>query len=409
LASRPKASPAARGSRPSGAATRPKSSDPLSAIGRFLPLPLPVPDWSKPIILLLLVLAGGLAVRSRLATIRARGLAGEREELVHDLDAMQDALVPSVPAQLRDLGLSVAYRPADGPAAGGDFYDAFPVGENGVAILLGDASGHGREALARSALTRYTLRAYVEAGLEPRAALKLAGQVLSGENGEEFTTIAVALYDSTAGTLTYAAAGHPPPILLGPSAHEPVTACSSPPVGWDAPTGRRQTTVTLPAGALACFFSDGLTESRAAGRMLGRDGLARILAELGPGPSAAALLERVRANADEAPDDMAACILLPGPGSASTAPGTRTEALELDAAELAGPKPERFLLACGIPDGETPTVLAQARKTAAQHGAALLRVRLDAAGSCASAVPPTPARTVTGADSPAGLGQLLSA
>jgi len=406
VAAAPAASAGARRSRAPDTATRPKSGDPLSAIGRLLPLPLPVPDWSKPIILLLLALAGGLAVRSRLVTRRARGLEGERRELVDDLDAMQAALVPSVPVRLGDLGLSVAYRPADGPAAGGDFYDAFPVGEGRVAILLGDASGHGREALARSALTRYTLRAYVEAGLEPRAALKLAGQVLSGGNGEEFTTIAVALYDTATATLTYAAAGHPPPILLGPSAHEPATACSSPPVGWDAPTGRRQTTVTLAAGALACFFSDGLTESRAAGRMLERDGLTKILHELGPSPSAIRLLERVRAKADDATDDMAACILLPR--SDPTTLNARIETLELDAAELAGAKAERFL-ACGTAHDEIPAVLAHAREIAEEHGAALLRVQLDATGSLATAFAPPPSHTAIGARPTTGSAEILSA
>ena len=367
--------PARRSARSSPVAgRRPKSNDPLSAIGRLLPLPLPVPDWSKPVILLLLILAAGLAIRSRLATRRAHRVEAQQRLLVEDLDSLQAALVPAIPARLGGLSVSVAYRPADGPAAGGDFYDAFPVGDGGVAVLLGDASGHGRDALARSALMRYTLRAYVEAGLAPQAALELAGRVLAGETGEEFTTVAVALYDAGAGTLTYAVAGHPPPLVVGDADHEPVLVCSSPPVGWDRPTGRRQTIITLPAGARACFFSDGLTESRTAGTMLGREGLTRILRQLGPNASAATLIEQLRDVADDVSDDMAACIIrADGPHSA---PPLRVEELELDACQLSGTQAERFLTACEVPAEEIPAAVARARRVADERGTAVLRVRM---------------------------------
>ena len=75
--------------------TQPRpGGDPLGAIGRIVPLP--VPDWSKPIILALLLVAAALAVRSRLATVRARRLEAERTELAENLDAMQCALVPAI-------------------------------------------------------------------------------------------------------------------------------------------------------------------------------------------------------------------------------------------------------------------------------------------------------------------------
>jgi hypothetical protein len=349
--------------------------DALGSLGERLPLPLPVPDWSKPIILVLLLLAGGFAARARLTSTRARRIEAQRGRLAEDVDAMQAALVPEVPARAGGLSISVDYRPADGPAAGGDFYNPVSLGEDRVAIILGDVSGHGREALARAALMRYTLRAYVQAGLEPRMALKLAGEVLAGVDGD-FTTVVLAIHDSTKGRLTYSTAGHPPPILLGPPAHEPLTICPSSAIGWGLPTGRRQTTVSLPAGALAGFFSDGLSEARLDGRLLGRERVEEILAGLGPAPSAGEWVEAVRAETEQAPDDMLAFLVQATASGAE--PSGRVEELELSRSELSDPRVEAFLEACGVPTAEIPPAIALAGTLAAEVDGALFRVQVDA-------------------------------
>jgi hypothetical protein len=194
--------------------THRSSSDPLSAIGRHIPLGIPVPDWSRPIILVLLLLVAGLGLRAFLSTRRARALEQAQSVLVNDLRVMQNALVPEIPAQLGALSISAAYRPAEGPAAGGDFYDAFTLPDGRVALILGDVSGHGHESLNQAALTRYTLRAYLEAGLEPGAALRLAGEVFSDPDFEHFATVIAGIHDPRASVLTYATAGHPPPLTM---------------------------------------------------------------------------------------------------------------------------------------------------------------------------------------------------
>jgi hypothetical protein len=362
------------------------ASNPLAKIGSHIPLPIPVPDWSKPIILALLLLAIWFGVRARANAVRARRLDRQRVGLLRDVGVMQGALVPDVPTRVGGLAVSVAYRPAEGPAAGGDFYDVFTPEQGKVAIVLGDVAGHGHEALTHAALTRYTLRAYLQAGLEPRAALALAGQVLYDSSGERFATVAVGVYDTQAGTLTYALAGHPPPILLGFEAHEPVTICSSPPIGWSAPTGRRQTVVSLPAGAEACFFSDGLIEARSEGRLLGRERLGEILGAVGSRPQASDLLERVRAAAEGAPDDMVACVLSQ---LANVERGhVHVEELELDARVLERDDPRRFLEQCLLPAREIVRTLERARDIVDSCGTALLRVELGSAGATASVSAP---------------------
>jgi hypothetical protein len=381
-------------------------NNPLDTIGRQIPLPLPVPDWSKPIIVVLLLLALWLGVRSRLAALRARRLEGQRAVLLQDLGAMQAALVPEVPARLGELEVSVAYCPAEGPAAGGDFYDLFTLESGGVAIILGDVAGHGREALTHAALTRYTLRAYIQAGLEPRIALALAGQVLADPTGERYATVAVGVYDPLAGRLTYALAGHPPPLLRG-VAHEPLTICSSPPLGWGVPTGRRQTTVSLPKRAKVCFFSDGLIEARLQDELLGRERLTAILDASGPQPAAGALLEGVRAAAQATPDDMAACIL--SPQTAAVGALTHVEELEVDVKGSQSIDVQRFLAACRIPAPAIERTIELASDTAAAFGTALIRIELHPGGAKATAVAPAQASAlaVLRAAAPVRVPQLL--
>jgi Stage II sporulation protein E (SpoIIE) len=390
-------------------ATAEPASNPLDAIGRHIPLPLPVPDWSKPIILVLLALAIGFAVRSRRVGLRALRLERQRTTLLRDVGAMQAALVPEIPARVGGLAASVAYRPADGPAAGGDFYDVFVPARGKVAIILGDVAGHGSAALTQAALTRYTLRAYLQAGLEPRAALALAGQVLADPGAEHFATVVLAVYDTREGLLTYASAGHPAPLVRGEGMRAPLELCASPPIGWTVPTGRRQTTVSLAPGAIVCLFSDGLIEARDDdSELLGRERLEELLAALGPRPDAGRLLASVRKAAPINPDDMAACIL--APEVALIVPRMHVEELEVDARALAGGKVERFLEECAVADVDVELAIDRARDIASVWGSALMRVELEGDGATvAVAVPSSKPRVATPMQQPEPVGDATGA
>jgi hypothetical protein len=376
----------------------------------------------------LLSLALALGARAWLGARDARRLERQRRQLLEDVGVLQAALLPVPPAHLGLLGVSVAYRPAEGPGAGGDFYDVFALEDGRVAVLVGDVSGHGRQALPHTALVRFTLRAYLEAGLAPRVAVQTAGAVLDRQLGESFATVVAATYDPRERVLTYACAGHPPPVVYAPPGERPArpepgwperetgatlaplaspasppqarvpppgsgsppvallvlpTVGASPPIGVGMRTGTRQTTVSLPGRTVVCFHTDGVTEARVGAELFGEWRLVSALAELGPGATAPALLDRVAAGTDARPDDMAACLLdVPASTRAAAAPAgpaALVEEIELDATQAASARAQRFLAACGVEREEIPRLLAVAGTAAGQAGTAVLQVHLAGA------------------------------
>jgi serine phosphatase RsbU (regulator of sigma subunit) len=293
---------------------------------------------------------------------------------MNEVAALERALLPPVPERVGAVAASVAYRPRDGPAAGGDFYDAFELPDGRAVVLVGDVSGHGPEALESTNSVRSQLHGLLEAGLSPRAAIAMVGERAPVQLAGRFTTVVVAVHDPVAGTLTYATAGHPPPIIVGPGAEELMSAGASPPIGVGLRTGVRETTVALPSGSLACFYTDGLVEAKVAGAVLGRARLQGIVESLDADAQALALLERVFAEADETPDDMAVCLVRPVSGAEVLSP--RVEVLELDADDVEGGFLERFLDACGVPAGERAVAAQQARASVETRGRAVLEVTI---------------------------------
>jgi hypothetical protein len=241
-------------------------------------------------------------------------------------------------------------------------------------VIVGDISGHGRQALPQTTNVRFTLRTYLEAGSSPRASLQAAAGVLDRQLGDSFATVVLATYDPRERLLVYACAGHPAPLVIGdqPIAH--LSSCSAPPLGVGQPTGTRETRVRLPGAATVCFYTDGVVEARRKGELYGRERLARAVLELGPHERATDLLDRIARESESHTDDMAACILrVPGP---SEQPVLEREQIEVDGAEAGRERVLRLLLAAGVAADSARSVLASARRLVREHGRVVLDVDL---------------------------------
>jgi serine phosphatase RsbU (regulator of sigma subunit) len=204
----------------------------------------------------------------------------------------------------------VSNAPAAGPVSGNDFHDAFALSGDRVAVLVGDVAGHGRQALADAQLVRHAVRAYLEAGLDPRSALAMTGAVVDEREEPLFASVLVAVHDRRDGTLTFATAGHEPPVFVSEhGAGLPPVPGWSPPLGTGLETGRRQTSIPLPEGQAVCLVTDGLTEARADGERIGTSLLTKWLSVLGPGAMSSDVMARLRDEADTSGDDVTICML----------------------------------------------------------------------------------------------------
>jgi hypothetical protein len=321
--------------------------------------------------LLGLAMTGRSAARARVNRI----LRKQRGELQEDVGALQSALLPAIPERIGETELAVAYVPAEGPAAGGDFHDVVTLPDGRIGIVVGDVCGHGREALANTALVHYTVRAYLEAGLEPRESLRLANQALSDKLGEAFVTTVAAVYDPAKSTLDYATAGHPTPLLAG-QPDRAVSVLTPPPIGIGLHTGHRQTRVSIRPGSRVWFFTDGLVEARGAdGEMFGREGLAKVLAAR-DGAAPGEILEQLAD--DEGPrDDMTAFVLSPG---AAHGDGVVEEEIDVDRELAVGDALPRFLAACGLEPAEVERAVEAAQRRLRLAGSARIRARSGGVG-----------------------------
>jgi signal transduction histidine kinase/DNA-binding response OmpR family regulator/anti-sigma regulatory factor (Ser/Thr protein kinase) len=204
----------------------------------------------------------------RVAAILARAVArisvAEREHQI----AM------SLQERLLGLGVispagavSAAYQPAgEVMRVGGDWYTATPLGPARIGISAGDVVGHGLPAATVMSQLRSALGAAALATDDPAAVIDLLDRYAQTLDDAAFATVAYAIIDTAASTVSYACAGHPYPLVVGPDGtvtwlrdgRRPPLAVRSFVPGRDAPTGGAD----LPPGSLLLLYTDGLIERR---------------------------------------------------------------------------------------------------------------------------------------------------
>ncbi len=170
--------------------------------------------------------------------------------------------------------------------SGGDWFDAVPLGDGRVGIVVGNVPGRGPEAAPTMSDLRAAVRAYVvlDGGSPSRLVAdvdRLADRAGLGRG----TRLVYLVLDPATGGVRYVNAGGAPPLLLTGDAPtgEFVDVARSVAIGEAASAPRPEVTLQLVAGSTMLLFTDGLVESRTVPRVTGLDRLRRAAAE-GPAP-----------------------------------------------------------------------------------------------------------------------------
>ncbi len=218
---------------------------------------------------------------------------------------LQRSVLPSTLPRVDGIQIAARYLPGTLDLnVGGDWFDAIPLRDGKLGMVVGDVVGKGVQAAATMAQLRNGLRAFSLDRMKPSSTVarldRLAEEVLE----TAFATVLYAVVDPQALVCRYTSAGHPPAIVAHADGRvELLEGGRGLPLGTGAGARYGQDVVELTAGSVLVLYTDGLVERRGSSI---DEGLARLQAAIADGPrDPEPLLEHIleRIVGDVARDD----------------------------------------------------------------------------------------------------------
>src|SRR5262245_24353527 len=190
--------------------------------------------------------------------LRRRDASRAREH--EEARLIQQALLPSSMPDVRGCRLAARWTPAFG--IGGDCYDVIRFSDTRVAVSIADVVGKGLPAALLMSNLQAAVRAFATAAAEPHEVCASVNRLLCRNIAAgKFVTLCYAVVDTVAGMVTYANAGHNPPVLM----HADGTIDRLSPTGvvlgvatdWTYSTS----SLEIEPGDRIVWFTDGITEA----------------------------------------------------------------------------------------------------------------------------------------------------
>jgi serine phosphatase RsbU (regulator of sigma subunit) len=174
--------------------------------------------------------------------------------------AAQQWIVPARDAKFGPFAATGESRP--GQYVGGDFFDFVPLGENRVAVALGDVCGKGFSASVLMTATQGYLHAALKSGGDLATILADVNRfVFQRRPAYKFVTAWVGIFDSQAGTINYVNAGHGYALLRSADGKfEKLDKGDGLPIGIEDDFRYAMQTARIQAGDTVTIVSDGIIE-----------------------------------------------------------------------------------------------------------------------------------------------------
>jgi PAS domain S-box-containing protein len=216
------------------------------------------------------------AISSRIAVAIDNALLFEAER--RTALAFQQSLLPQAAPPADGLSVAFRYVPAKPlqtqgqgiqTQVGGDWYDIIPLAAGRVGLAIGDVEGRGARAAATMGQLRAALRAFAQDEKAPADILRKLDEWIRSDFPESPTASCIYMvYDAWSRELTFAVAGHAPPLLATADSVHPVKIRHKGVLLGVRGHGIRglptytEETIVVPPGATMVLYTDGLVERR---------------------------------------------------------------------------------------------------------------------------------------------------
>jgi sigma-B regulation protein RsbU (phosphoserine phosphatase) len=188
----------------------------------------------------------------------------ERRQLEEELEfsqIVQRALLPQITPEIPGVELAAFTRPA--AIVGGDYFDFFHFRDGTHGLVIADIPGHGFSAgMLMSSLQTAIHTMAPESDSPSEILMRINRFYIHNIHFTTFVTIFLARFDPVTHTLTYASAGHNPPVVVHKrKADVTWLKPTAPAIGLAEEFHSRTELVTLEHGDVLFLYTDGVTEA----------------------------------------------------------------------------------------------------------------------------------------------------